>query len=80
MRAISQGTATARWSSRLLCVLLEELYVDEEITDFVGDPRRLPVARYPQALIVALALRHSWRPDDFQRLLKRLGIRLASRS
>ena len=66
-----------KWSPRLLVVLLEELHVGNEIVQLVGDPRRVERRRYPHAVAVALALRHSWRPDDLQRLVRRL--RLPSR-
>ena len=67
------NTNDARWSGRLLCVLLEELYVDEQAAELLGDLRRLPIKRYPQAIVVALAIRHSWRVDDLRRILKRIG-------
>jgi hypothetical protein len=67
-------TAGLRWSEQLLAVLIDELYVDEDFVALLGEPEMLPVRRYPQALAVALALRHSWRPDDFARLVKRLGV------
>ncbi len=65
-------TANLRWSHALLNLLLEELYVDEEIATFLGDVDHLPTDRFPQAVAVALALRHSWRKDDFDRLATRL--------
>jgi hypothetical protein len=34
----------------------------------------LRVHQYPQAVAVAIALRHSWRPDDLARLATRLRI------
>jgi hypothetical protein len=56
-------------------VLIEELYVEEEFNTLLGDPKSLPRRRYPQAVLLALALRHSWRPDDLACILRRLGIR-----
>ena len=44
--------------------LLEELYVDDSIADLLGEFSSIPARRYPQLIAVALALRHSWRPDD----------------
>jgi hypothetical protein len=38
----------------------------------------LPVRCYPQAIAVAIALRHSWQPDQLTRLAKRLGIALST--
>jgi hypothetical protein len=56
-------------------VLIEELYVAEDFNALLGDPKRLPRRCYPQAVLLALALRHSWRPDDLACILRRLGIR-----
>ncbi|MGE3845093.1 MAG: hypothetical protein AB7I50_26315 [Vicinamibacterales bacterium] len=64
-----------QWSADLIDVLLEELYVGDEFTALVGDPKRLARRRYPQMIAFALALRHSWRPDDLACILRRLGIR-----
>ena len=32
----------------------------------MGTPDAIPVAKYPQAIAFAIALRHSWRPDHFK--------------
>src|SRR5262245_27759799 len=69
-----------RWSQRLLSLTLEELNVDEEFVDLVGRSERLPVRRYPQAIAVAIALRHSWRPDDLSRLARRLHLPVSKKS
>jgi len=58
-----------------VAVLIEELYVEEEINALLGDPEVLPVRRYPQAIALALVLRHSWRPADLACILRRLRIR-----
>jgi len=56
-------------------VLLEELYVDDGLEELLGTARdRLRVRQYPQAVAVALILRHSWRADDLACILARLGV------
>ena len=62
------------WSAALLNFLLEELWTEREIRMLVGPIDRLPPSRYPQAVAVALALRHSWRQDTLKRAVKRLGL------
>lgn len=52
-----------RWSATLFDVLVDELNVSEELSDLLGEPKSLPISRYPQAVAVALALRYSWRED-----------------
>ena len=56
-------------------VLLEELYVDDGLEELLGkSPTELQVRQYPQAVAVALILRHSWRADDLACILERLGV------
>ena len=56
-------------------VLVEELYVDDGLEELLGKaPSRLQVRQYPQAVAVALILRHSWRADDLACILERLGL------
>jgi hypothetical protein len=78
LRLFAERAATMAWSPALLKALLDELHTDELFTRLVGSSRHLPVHRYPQAIAVAIALRHSWRPDDLARLATRLRIGLTS--
>ena len=78
MRLIAHGTKNLTWNRRLLGLLLEELHVDDLFFDLVG-PRGLPTKRYPQAVAIAVALRHSWRPDDLFGIARKVGIRLRER-
>ena len=56
-------------------VLLEELYADDGLEELLGTPPdKLRVRQYPQAVAVALILRHSWRADDLACILERLGL------
>jgi len=78
MRLIAHGTKNLTWNRRLLGLLLEELHVDDLFFYLVG-PRGLPTKRYPQAVAIAVALRHSWRPDDLFGIARKVGIRLRER-
>jgi len=78
LRLLTDRAATLGWSRALLSLLLNELHVDVLFTTLVGNPRHLPVRRFPQAVAVAIALRHSWRPDDLSHLARRLGIALST--
>lgn len=79
-RAVSSAvaaTASLRWSRSLMEVLLEELYVDDSLEELLGKASdELQVRQYPQAVAVALILRHSWRADDLACILKRLKLRV----
>ena len=74
LRALVVRTASMRWSPRLLRVVLDELHVDGALTPLIGALQSLPSSRFPQAVALAIALRHSWRPDDFAGIAKRLGL------
>ncbi len=75
LRTIAHRLKQLRWSPRLVELLVEELYVTDELLTLLAPIRRLPVERYPQLVALALALRHSWRPDDLRGIAKRLGVR-----
>ncbi len=70
----AKGASTLRWSQALLTLLLDELHADECFFELVGDVRHLTVRQFPHAIAVAIALRHSWRPDDLTHVARRLGI------
>ena len=65
----------------MLELLIEELYIDESIEALLGEhPNALPTRRYPEAIAVALILRHSWRADDLACIVERLGLNRATRA
>jgi len=75
LRSTLDATNTLRWSPLLLEVLTEEMYVGDSLEELLGTPlRSLDEARYPQAVALALVLRHSWQPDDLKYVLERLGL------
>jgi hypothetical protein len=65
---------TLSWTPALLALLLDELYVDDLFTDVVGDPHTIPPHGYAPAVAVAIALRHSWQPNDLAAIADRLGM------
>lgn len=75
LRSLANDTNGLQWSELLLEVLMEELHVDDSLEHLLGCPlHSLGRSRYPQAIAIALALRHSWRADDFADIVRRLGI------
>ena len=59
-------------------LLIEELYIDESIDDLLGEHLSdLPISRYPEAIAVALILRHSWRADDLACAVEVLEMKVA---
>ena len=63
----------------LLRLLLEDIRPDELFLDVLGKPDRIAAKRYPQAIAVALALRHGWQRDDLVMFSKRLGVKVTSK-
>jgi len=74
LRRIAGRLKRLSWTPALLALLLDELYVDDLYTDLVGDPDTIPPHDYASAVAVAIALRHSWRPDDLEAIADRLGV------
>lgn len=59
LRALVARPRKISWSANLVTALIEELYVEDDVHALLGDPKDLPRRRYPQAIALALALRHS---------------------
>jgi hypothetical protein len=77
VRSALIATKALRWSRPLIEAVLEELYVDDHFEELLGRaPGDLRPGQYPQAIAVALILRHSWHPDDLACMLKRLKLRV----
>ena len=74
LRLIARRVKSLSWTPALLALLLDELYVDDMFTDVVGDPDTIPPHGYASAVAVAIALRHSWQPNDLAAIADRLGV------
>lgn len=72
LEALLQQTKGLKLTRGLLLLLLEELSIDDEFDQIVGNPDDLPSSRFPQAIAMAIALRHSWRPDDIESVVEAL--------
>jgi len=80
LKEFARRAANVKWTRALFLLLLDELFIGDEFDEIVGDPERISPSLYPQAVAIAIALRHSWRPDDLARTVKRLGLRRAHTS
>jgi len=75
VRELVSATESLRWSPKLIEVLLEELYADNDIEELLDStPRKLQHHQFPQAVALAIILRHSWRADDLASILERLDL------
>jgi hypothetical protein len=75
LRHLVQRTNGLRWSAPLFDALIDELLVgEEEFVSLLGPPKRVATTRYPQAIAVALALRHSWNDLDLRAFIGRLRL------
>lgn len=79
VRLVAARTTKLQWSRMLLRLLLEEIQIDDLFIELVGKPETLPVRRYPQALAVALTLRHSWQRERLLPFAKRLGVKVTAK-
>ncbi len=75
LTALANRTADLRWSPALVLELLDELQTDDAFDEIVEGLRQHGRVNFAQVLLLALAARHSWRPDALSRLLRRLGLR-----
>lgn len=74
LQELSAATDGLAWTPGLVRLLLEELYVDDEIHRWVSVDPRSNVGTVPQVVAIAIALRHSWRKDDFVETVRRLRL------
>ena len=75
LRRATIATTGLDWSPALLATLLEELRENDGLEALLGPMRKdLAVVIYPQVIALAIILRHSWQPQDMQRILKTLGL------
>jgi len=80
MRLIAARTRRLAWSRVLVSLLLNELQPDDLFTEIIGAPNRITPSRFPQAVAIALLLRHSWRQVDLTQIARRLGITLTTKA
>jgi hypothetical protein len=73
LRKLARRLDGLKWTRALFLLLLDELYVSDEFDEILGTPENIPPARYPQAVAMAIALRHGWRPDDLHGVVKALA-------
>ena len=71
---ISEQVERLRWSPTLIRLLIQELHVEDDFRRLLGNPNRVAVRQYPQVVVVALAIRHSWRGDDLRQFARRLRL------
>ena len=63
------------WSPALFATLLEELGENDRLESLLGPiAKDLNVVAYPQAIALALILRHSWQPHHLRRILESLEL------
>jgi hypothetical protein len=67
-------TAGLTWTPRLMKLLLNELYVLDDVERQLGPIQKLPSTSYPQAVAIALISRHSWAPSDLEETVRQLHL------
>jgi hypothetical protein len=74
LRSFAASTAKLRWSRALLKLVVRELYPDDLFSELIGNLDRVPPRRWPQVIALAVALRHSWRQNGLERIVKSLRV------
>ena len=75
LREATTATMGLDWSPALFATLLEELGEHDGLESLLGQvPTDLIVVAYPQAIALALILRHSWQPHHLRRILESLEL------
>jgi hypothetical protein len=75
LRKATTATVGFDWSPALFSALLEELGENDGLESLLGPvPTDLDVVAYPQAVALALILRHSWQPHHLRRILESLEL------
>ena len=75
LRLFAARTRKLPWSRALLKLVVRELYPDDLFSELIGNLDRVPRQRWPQVVALAVALRHSWRKDGLERIVKSLQVR-----
>jgi hypothetical protein len=76
MQLFASRVAKLAWSRPLLQAVVQELYPDDLFAELIGNLDRVPSRHWPRVIAIAVALRHSWRPDQLTRLARRLRVSL----
>jgi hypothetical protein len=75
LRSLAHRTRGLKWSQHLLAVVLDELHSGDDLECLLGNVHHVPIREYASTLALAVALRHSWRPDDLAWLIRKLRLR-----
>ena len=74
LRKATTATIGFDWSQALFATLLEELGENDSVESLLGPIKDLDVVAHPQAVALALILRHSWQPHHLRRILESLEL------
>jgi ParB/RepB/Spo0J family partition protein len=77
LKALAAATQRRAFKGSIFLEVLKQLRPssrDEEFVALVGEPAKLPPARFAQACIVAIALGLAWNPDHLAKFARRFGV------
>jgi hypothetical protein len=77
LKALAAATQRRAFKGDVFLEVLKQLRPssrDEEFVALVGEPERVPRARFAQACLVAIALGLVWNPDHLARFARRFGV------
>ena len=74
LRLFAARTTKLQWTRALLKLVVRELHPDDLFSELIGSLNRVPRSRWPQAVALAVALRHSWREDGLAQIVRSLHV------
>lgn len=74
LHTLLRRTKGLRLTRSLFLEVLDELGINDDFDEIVGDPMTLPPARFPQAIAMAIVLRHSWYSTSLANIAEALEI------
>jgi hypothetical protein len=77
LKALAAATQRRAFKGPVFLEVLKQLRPssrDEEFLALVGEPTKVPSARFAQACVVAIALGLAWNPDHLAKFARRFGV------
>ena len=77
LKALAASTQRRALKSTVFSEVLKQLRPssrDEEFVALLGEPEKVPPARFAQACLVAIALGLVWNPDQLAKFARRFGV------
>ena len=72
LRTLAGAVYGLQWTPGLVRLVLEELHADDDVTRVLGRRDTAKAQKTAEVIAAAVAVRHSWRADDFRTIIRRI--------